>query len=103
MEIIEENVDAAEKRGRPSMYDWDKWLLPNTKVRLYQGTDFRIDPSSMRPQAHNQAKARGGKASTSLGTGLNGKRYIEITYTPGLNAEEEAAGLDDLGPRTTSR
>ena len=87
MEIVEENVTPAEGRGRPSMYDWDKWLIPNTRVRLRHGVDFRIDPSSMRPQAHNQAKARHGKAHTSLGEDEKG-RYIDITYKPGLTEKD---------------
>jgi hypothetical protein len=91
MEIIDEDVTATENRGRPSIYPWDKWLLPNKRVRLVQGVDFKIDPSSMRPQAHNQAKARGGKAHTSLGTLEGGRRYIDVTFKPGLT-EEDVAG-----------
>jgi len=87
MRILDETEVSGETRGRPSLYPWDRWLIPGKTVRLHQGEDFKIDPSSMRPQAHNQAKSRGGRASTSLGTDEAG-HYIDVTYTPGLTEED---------------
>ena len=66
MEIIEENVDAAEpRRGRPAKYPWDKWLQNGKKVRLFHGDDFDVEPESLRPQIHIAADRRKGKASKS--------------------------------------
>jgi len=97
MEIIDENVtDLPQGRGRPSQYPWDKWLQANTQVRIFQGRgkddDFTIEPSSLRPQIHNRAKARGGKASTSLGD-KNGRKYIDIIFTPGMSEADIDADL----------
>jgi hypothetical protein len=87
MRILDETEVPGETRGRPSLYPWDRWLIPEKTVRLHQGEDFKIEPSSMRPQAHNQATKRGGRAHTSLGEDENG-RYIDVTYTPGLTEKD---------------
>jgi len=90
MKIIDENATVANNQGRPAKYDWEKWLLPNKKVRLYEGEDFSIHPASLRPQVHVRAKKMGGRAGTSLGR-EDGKNYIDITFQPGLSEAE----LDD--------
>jgi hypothetical protein len=89
-------VDASEtkeNRGRPSQYPWDEWLVPHKTCRLYQGEDFEVEPTSLRPQAHNKARQRGGSASTSLGT-EGGRKYLDVTYKPGLKPEDVVGDFD---------
>jgi hypothetical protein len=87
VEIIGDAEPMHSTAGRPAKYPWDKWLLEGKKVRLFKGEDYSVNPDSLRPQIHNQAKKRGGTVSTSLGT--VGKRdYIDVIYSGPPVADE---------------
>jgi hypothetical protein len=88
MRVVEDDEEQPTGRGRPQQYPWDKWLVPNKRVRLYRGTDYKIAPSSLRPQVHVQADRHNGKASTLLGV-ENGVEYIEIKFVPTIAPPED--------------
>jgi hypothetical protein len=61
-------------RGRPPIYDWDKFSDGQTWV-CRQGQDFNITPVSFRALVHRTANARGMKAETTIN-----KRDQSVTF-----------------------
>lgn len=59
------------KRGRPSLYPWDKWF--NGRIwKLKQGEDFSA--MFFQSQAHTAARTRGVKLKTRM---VDGDLYIQ--------------------------
>lgn len=52
-------------RGRPPIYDWDKYADGQNWV-CKQGEDFETSPVSFRALVHRTANARGMKAETTI-------------------------------------
>lgn len=52
-------------RGRPPLYDWDKYMDGQTWV-LHAGQDFHTSPVSFRALVHRTANTRGGHAETTI-------------------------------------
>jgi hypothetical protein len=52
-------------RGRPPIYDWEKYGDGQTWV-CRQGVDFETSPTSFRALVHRTANARGMKAETTI-------------------------------------
>ena len=99
MEIIEENVDRNENRGRHAKYPWNKWLQDRKRIRIFYQEDFYILPGSMRAQIHQRAAYRGGKVTTTIGR-QGDREYVEVTYYAPvqLTQAEIDADLSDLRP-----
>jgi len=96
MDVIEENASSAgNNAGRPAGYPWDKWLQDGKKIRIWHGEDFKVEPSSLRPQIHQTARRRGGRASTSISR-KDGKVYIDIVYTAAKQLTEADFDFDNL-------
>lgn len=61
---------ASKRRGRPPLYDWDRYFDGEIHI-LYQGTDFQVSPQSFRALVHRTANSRGMKAETRLDKNAN--------------------------------
>jgi transcriptional regulator with XRE-family HTH domain len=67
-ETSEPSKTAQKGRGRPQLYDWDKWFA-RRRFTLRRGEDYRCSQSSMSQQVRNAAAARGLNVSLVEGEG----------------------------------